>query len=168
MDSIIVSGTIEERDFVGAQLLHLRPSLSALCLLGLYALGSVLIVGATSRDLLQGNPVQWWALMQPASVLLILGVWRYSVRAARLAYREHKALHGPMVLEISSDGISSKTEVGQDRLPWSHFVRLRENKHLFVIYQTRHLITIIPKRLLGGSEDEASVREMVRKGLSES
>jgi len=86
-------------------------------------------------------------------------------RWARRVYRQQKALHRPMTLELGTEGlVSTQENGGRGLLAWADCYRWLESADDFVIYQSEALFHLIPKRILDESQ-VVRVRELLTGGV---
>jgi|SRR5690242_4426380 len=67
---------------------------------------------------------------------------------ARRAYRKHKALHHPYTYSWAEAGLTIANVGGQWCLPWSDYLKWREDARVFMFYQAPSLFNMLPKRVL--------------------
>ena len=158
--AIKVTGRIEEADYVRAQWLHLRPR-PIMAVFGVLFVAMLIVGGAFQiMGWVQGENPASDALMLPflASVLLLYFAflsWRF-----RRSYRNYKAIKVPIDIEISETELHGKSVHGEARLPWDLFRKFKENKHLFLLYQSDGLFHMLPKRLFSGEADVQRARDI--------
>jgi hypothetical protein len=79
----------------------------------------------------------------------------------RKIFEQQKELSEPFIIEIGEDIIKVSSASGYSERPISDFHKWKENKSLFLIYQSDVLFNIIPKRFLTNPEQEEYIREQL-------
>jgi YcxB-like protein len=78
----------------------------------------------------------------------------YSPRFARQAYAHNKSMHGLIRVLVDDAGIQLHTDYMNLLQPWAHFVSWKENRNLFLLYESGLVFSLVfPKRCM----DEASI-----------
>jgi YcxB-like protein len=151
---MVVEGTIEERDYIASQYLHLRPR-PVFAVIGLLLLALFV-----------------WALAAAPSIIMF-GVLVYLVSAyalyipwsAKRNYRQYKALSTPVSMEIRTDGLYFKQQNGEGLVPWSHVHKWRHNKKMLLLYPTGNVFHLVPSHFFPSQESfgtfVATVKEHV-------
>ena len=75
-------------------------------------------------------------------------------RRAEAAYREHKAVRDSVIMGFDDEGVEASAESGSFRLKWEDFVKYQENKNMFLLYESRAFMRMVPKRAF---EDDAEL-----------
>ena len=152
---MMISGQIEERDFVRAAFVHIRPRQS-LAFLGvvLVALGlgvAIWALGDLAEDRQRG--VLGLCILLVFTYLgVYFGLW-YPFRARRL-FRQDKAVGLPFTAEIREDGIHVESELGGGLVPWPHIRKWREGSSVFLLYPSDALYHIFPKSVFSASSGD--------------
>ena len=84
---------------------------------------------------------------------------------SRKMYKHHKILHKPREYEFTEHSFNSHSEYGNTTVPWVDFYKWRENKKMFLVYQTHNAPHIIPKRIFTTSEEEQTLRTILTNAL---
>jgi hypothetical protein len=145
--------TIEPRDYLRAQYLHLRPR-PFLCWVGmgflvvaLMAVVSILCkskwTGADLRSLM--------GLVISFAVIAFIFFVRMPLLTRRI-FRQQKLLHHPIAVHVTRESCHAKFELGESTLPWTTFHKWKENRHLFLVYQSDALFHMWPKRCFPSPE----------------
>lgn len=147
-------GTIEVDDLIAAQRLHRAAADRRFLMLdlGLAVAGLALILaahpsllailpiwGCSIGAMLVGAGVTTGVLQWVASKTLQPRFWK------RL-YAQQKSLHAPITCRFDDTGLALSTPLGQGHRPWSHYIRLRENDAVILLYHSDILFDLIPKR----------------------
>ena len=71
----------------------------------------------------------------------------------RKEYRNNPKLFGLRTVVIGERGIVSDSPLGHIEATWDNFEKLRETENLFVLYQSRDVIGILPKRVFASQNE---------------
>ncbi|KAA1179444.1 YcxB family protein [Rhizobium tropici] len=140
---------------------HIRSRSAIIRLVMLWALavvacGLILASAVDTSDAI--IPILTFSVALPIGIVGIpfLTVYTFGGRAARKTYREQKTLHKPVHLSWSEDGVHFSSDFGEARLQWSDFLMARQDRHCILLYESRRLYRLIPKRILAADQ----VREL--------
>ena len=160
------SSRIEPDDYVRAQFLHIRPRPLykwlglILGFLLIFTLAASFYVAVTRHDY---SPS---LLFMPACLgYLLFYFFVLLPRRTKKIYRQQKLLQQPLLIRISDEQFYSKNEYGESSLPWNTFLKWKEGKDLFLVYQTDRLFHMLPKRFFPSAEATDELREILRKHL---
>jgi hypothetical protein len=81
---------------------------------------------------------------------------------SRQMKRKSPALQGLIKYEFDDVGMRIAGPHTTAELRWPSFVKWRENKTTFLLYQNPRLAQIIPKRFFSSAEDVAAVQDLLR------
>jgi hypothetical protein len=70
----------------------------------------------------------------------------------RKAFRQQKALQGPITMAWSADGYVMESERGRWVAPWRDYVGWAEDKSTLIALQTDRLFNLVPKRFFSEAE----------------
>lgn len=87
------------------------------------------------------------------AMTLILGP-----RAARQAFAAQKTLRAPVDYSWSPQGLSFRSEYGENLLPWTHLHSWLENDKVILLFEGPRIYRMLPKRLLT-ADQLAQLRE---------
>src|SRR5262249_52045341 len=90
-------------------------------------------------------PILWGTVV----VTHILVYFVLIPRGCRRHYATYRRLQLPHQYEFDNAGLRFKDELGQNLMPWDHIHKWIETESLFLLYPTRSLYHILPKRALG-------------------
>lgn len=163
---IEANGTLEASDYVRAQYLNMRPRRTYM-VLGLVVLS--LFLWAIWYTFFGGGPrgMTGYVLLA-AAAYLILNFFVYIPWKARKTFRQQKSLQREMTLRFDDSGLAIEAENSQGRIPWSDFLKWKENDRLFLLYISDPLYHMVPKRLFKSSSEVDSVREVMRTHIGPS
>ena len=65
---------------------------------------------------------------------------------SRRLYTSHKLLQSPIAYSWDLDHFVAKSEYGNSSIPWSKFLKFKENKEIFLLYVSRLQFFCLPKR----------------------
>jgi hypothetical protein len=65
-------------------------------------------------------------------------------------------------------GIVADNEFGHATVPWSDYVKWKENDHLFLLYVSDPVFHIVPKRYFGGADDVEKLRQILKAQIGSS
>jgi len=86
-------------------------------------------------------------------------------RRVRKIFSQQKSMQVPYSWNVTDEGIHAKSEISEERLPWNHFIRWKEGKSLFIIYQSDVIMRMIPKRCFASSEQMGEFRQLLQTKL---
>jgi hypothetical protein len=70
----------------------------------------------------------------------------------RRIYSRNPRLYGKRTVIFDNEGLTSDSDIAHVEIKWSSFEKFRETKNLFLIYQTRDVVGITPKRAFPNPE----------------
>jgi YcxB-like protein len=70
-------------------------------------------------------------------------------------------LYGLRTVTFDDDGLKSDSEIAHVEIKWNSFEKFRETKNLFLTYQTRDVVGIVPKRAFPSQEAIAQFRNLL-------
>jgi YcxB-like protein len=80
----------------------------------------------------------------------------------RSMFRKSPALRRPRRVIFNAEGIRFESEDARGEYKWSLFLRIIESKKVFVLLQTTHAATYIPKRCFRSPSDVELLRQLIR------
>lgn len=84
---------------------------------------------------------------------------------SRRVYGRNPRLFGERKVTIDEEGLKSESAIGKVEINWKNFERLQETKNLFLTFQTKDVIGILPKRAIGGKTDVDQLREFLKSKI---
>jgi hypothetical protein len=78
---------------------------------------------------------------------VLLAVYFSAPNRARRYYRQYKAIHEPMTVELSDDGLRFRSTDGEGIVRWRTIFKWRQNRRFVLIYPMPILYYIVPKSL---------------------
>jgi YcxB-like protein len=76
-------------------------------------------------------------------------------------YSRNPRLYGRRTVVFDNEGLTSDSEIAHVKIKWSSFEKFRETKNLFLIYQTKDVAGITPKRAFPSPEAVEQFRELL-------
>jgi hypothetical protein len=154
--------TLTFDDYKNAQWLSMRPrpvykyaGIIILILLVICFLFSV-YDSVLERDFDRGRLIFWGCI----AYLLFFYFYLYPSKYKRL-YKQHKLLKEPIDFEVHEAGIKFKSPSIDANLGWDHFIKWKEGKKTFILYQNDALMNIFPKRYFNNEDDINSFRKLI-------
>jgi hypothetical protein len=84
----------------------------------------------------------------------------------RRIYHRNPRLFEMRTVTFNDEGLKSeKATTGTVEAKWSSFEKFKETKNLFLTYQTKDVIGIVPKRAFSNPEDAAQFRNLLASKL---
>jgi hypothetical protein len=146
---IVLNRQLMPSDYVAANWLHagVRQGL----LLGLYLLAVSLFIPLLENDphVLRTAAIIW-IIVCPATLIFVYFWWGY--RAKRVFFQQ-KSLRIPYEIRIKEEAFLVQSEIGQARLPWSHFYKWKANKGMVLLYQSDRLFQMMPRHIFTSDEE---------------
>jgi len=83
--------------------------------------------------------------------------------SSRKQYAMHRRLQLPQECEFDDAGLRFKNELGHNLVPWDHIHKWIENEDHFLLYPTRSMYYILPKRAFGRDSEIDRLRNHLAK-----
>lgn len=83
----------------------------------------------------------------------------------RRIYRQNPQLFEMRTLTFSDEGLKSEKATGNIESKWSSFKKFKETKNLFLTYQSKDMVGMVPKRAFSNPEDIAQFRNLLASKL---
>ena len=84
---------------------------------------------------------------------------------AKRIYRQQKWLQLPADIHVTGESYHVKSEFGEATLPWKGFHKWKENRHLFLVYQSDILFHMWPKRCFPSPEAADEFRAILQRQI---
>lgn len=165
---IELTGKLEAKDYVRAQYLHIRPRpvFKIVGTLLLLLLGWAIWYsywGGGSGDLTA------YDLMLPGAVVyLVSNYYVYIPWKARRIFAQQKSFHRDAQSKFDDAGLAASSEVGEVTIPWSDYLKWKENGHMFLLYFSEPSFQMIPKRHFATSGDIKGFRRLLESKIGRS
>ncbi|MGD0866682.1 MAG: YcxB family protein [Rhizomicrobium sp.] len=157
---------LEPSDYLAASILHARRTFLILPAVGLLlgVVGAARLLSPTE----DGGQLGRMMIGSGGACLVVYLLSRFVLlrRRTRRIFRQQKGLQRPFEMDWSGDSLKLTTETGNNSLPWSHLLKWREGKRLFLLYLSDVMFYIVPKRAF---PDEAAIdefREVLRSKIT--
>lgn len=157
---MIIRGVLEWKDYLKALRLHMQPRFW-LRIAGYILLVAFIIIFALMLLGFHDDKSDLPIAVGVSFVFLYLFAWYtiYIPYKARKIFKQQKSLQIPFEVVVSKEGVHVSNEIGEAKIPWDNFQKWKENKNLFLIYHSDVLFQMLPKRLFGSIEKQASFRK---------
>ena len=166
METIKIKGQISQADYVKAQFLHLKPR-PLFKVTGMIIGSFMFFVGLVNlTNYFAGNLPLQTALFVPGFATLIFGYFIFLRWQFQKSYQNYKAIQVPIEVEINNIGFFGQSTFGESKLPWELFRTYKENKELFLLYQTVNLFHVLPKRLFCDAEQIETAKNIFNESIS--
>jgi hypothetical protein len=146
------------REFIAAHYLHHRPSLRPIFKVLGVTLLLIFIMVFVMRWL---YPSRFDTSDFVLVIFIGLLILQYGVilpLRVKKSYYQNKFHQHETNSQLDDAGIHIKSDLGENHIPWDHFIKWKENKSLIIIYITDLQFLVIPKRCLGSA---ATVNEVL-------
>ena len=163
---IRTQGQLNQRDFVSAIYLNMRPRRS------LAVVGIVLVVLVVIAE---GLEIVWWLRGRyPGIQPLVLGACSTAIaiqlgilfpRRARRIFRQYKGASVPYSFSLEKEGIHFESQYATGVVPWDHIHHWREGKNHFLLYQADTFAHVLPKRFFSEREQVTAFRTALEHRL---
>ena len=154
-------GQVTAKDYINAQWLHLRPRILFRYIGFVISIFIGIGLVGTVVDAIAGDDVEliFWVIW---GAFLYAGIWFLAINPVRWKkhYKQQKLLHEPFEFVFSDDRIQSRSKVGEGLLDWDVFLKWKEGKNTFLLYQSDILMHILPKRYIKTTEQIDEFRNL--------
>jgi hypothetical protein len=107
-----------------------------------------------------------------AWVMVIVVFASLTVAQVLLPYIIHRRIYhrNPQLFEMrtvtfNDEGVKSEKATGNIEAKWSSFVKFKETKNLFLTYQSKDVIGMVPKRVFSNLDDIGQFRNLLASKL---
>jgi hypothetical protein len=83
----------------------------------------------------------------------------------RAMFRKSHATRMPRRLTFGTEGFQIESDDARGDYKWSLFMRIIETRKLFLLFQTPHAATYIPKRCFRSADDVQLLRQLIRNNF---
>ncbi|ARU56118.1 hypothetical protein OLMES_2045 [Oleiphilus messinensis] len=150
---------LSEQDYIDATRLHARQPVIFMSIL-------VLIVGVVSALASDSLGIEAGTVLE-AMVGALVGIALYYFWIVRLwckrIYRQQRNLQTPYELTWDQNRVIMVGEYGESSIPWSNFVKYRENEDLILMYYSDALYNLVTKRSFDSLEELDQFRNFLSK-----
>jgi len=138
----MITGTISIADYLHAQRLH-RKSIAKWSYIASAAIAAcgvvMLVVGSTNYGLI--------ALCASLGSLIGESVSSRFLLPRRVAklHAQQKALSEQFTYSWDAEQILAQSPVWSAKRPWSHYIKVKEDAHVFLLYHNDQIFEVLPK-----------------------
>ena len=150
---------LTDKDYYQAQWIHYKLSLVKFALIILVSIWFGYFLYSTSELSILAviGSVTAWLLWYFGYYLIYL-----RLRCKKI-YRQQKNLSLPVEYLWDHEGIHVSNENSSGRMLWSDFVKYRENKYLFLLYQSDVMFNMLPKSAFLNEGQLNDFKECIKK-----
>ena len=94
-----------------------------------------------------------------ATLIILQIIMPYIIH--RRLYSRNPRLYGKRTVIFDDEGLTSDSDIAHVEIKWSSFERFEETKNLFLIYQTKDVAGITPKRAFPNPEAVEQFRNLL-------
>ncbi|PVZ78651.1 hypothetical protein C9426_34205 [Serratia sp. S1B] len=159
----MISGKISLEDFLAAQRLHRWRSTRWILLVIMLAVafGLLLITIGHAQVGIYFVVAPIGGLIGGLAVSLLLLPYK-----ARRIYRQYSALQSSFTYTWDTELLHCMAEHGTSQQPWSAYIKLLENKSLFLLYPCDNMFLMFPKKWFNTPEQIAEFRQLALQGIN--
>jgi hypothetical protein len=99
-------------------------------------------------------------------LFLLACAWIVPILQSRKMKANTPNLQGVLRYEFDDEGVRIIGPHGESAHRWPAIIRCRENRNVFLLYQTPRIANIIPKRFFANEQDVVAARELLRTHIS--
>jgi len=155
----VISGIISVNDYLCAQRLN-RKSTHKRSLVFAEVLAScgfaVMLVD-----------VKWGVVVLGAGVGAFLGEYLCAnlvlPRKAKKLHAQRKELANEVIYSWDAEHLEAKSSIGVSKMPWSHFVKMKEDENGFLLYVSDNLFQMFPKAWFPGEDAIDGFRKLAAR-----
>jgi len=86
-------------------------------------------------------------------------------KRVRKIFWQQKTMQSPYSFTVTDEAVITKSDVGDMKLTWGYFVKWKEGKNLFMMYQSDVLYHMVPKRCFASPEEMTQFRQLLQAKL---
>src|SRR5262245_33051307 len=130
--------------------------------------GGVLILGTLylyfKNETLEGETVSPFSYQLP----LLMGVLFISLPLlqAWLVWRSNPSVRGVIICWADEEGFSQQTTNSETKIKWPALIKFRETRNLFLIYPSKQMCYLIPKRAFMDESQVKEFRELLHRKIN--
>ncbi len=83
-------------------------------------------------------------------------------------WKSQPSIREPITLEVTKEGLTVSSPSFQSNLKWQIYTHFIETKNLFMVYQSKQIFNLFPKRAFSSDEYIHEFRELLRTRLGNS
>ncbi len=81
-------------------------------------------------------------------------------------FQQQKSLHRESLIRVNESGVEMQSEIGRALVPWSDFLRWKEDKRIFLLYLSDVSFIMIPTRGFEQEQQIVDFREIINRNIS--
>ena len=101
-----------------------------------------------------------WLMISIFITFIILPVFLPYIVHRRVYYRNPR-IFGMRTVTFDDEGMKSDSEIAHVERKWSSFEKFKETNNLFLTYQTKDVVGIVPKRAFATQDDVTQFRDLL-------
>ena len=145
----MVTGSISVSDYIQAQRLH-RKSIAK------WSNISAAVITACGVVMLMAGSKQFGVIALFAGAGAFIGEYvvanLYLPRKVAKLHAQQKDLAGQFTYSWDDKHIQAQSNTGSSKRPWSHYAKVREDAHVFLLYHSDNMFEMLPKSWFPSSE----------------
>ena len=153
-------------DYKNAQWLHLRPKpiikYIGIIILLMFIIGFIFTI---YDSWIEKNIDKKLLIFFGCTIYLVLFFFVYFPYKFKKYYKQQKLIKEPMEIDIQDLGIKLSSPSVNANLTWDNFIKWKEGKKLFILYQTDTLMNILPKRNFDTENDIIKFRQLLNANI---
>lgn len=157
-----IKGTLQPEDVLAGQWLHMKPapffSVVGILLIALFLWALWLSFFGSYQLPVYAN--HW--VFPGAAVYFVLHFSLWFPYKVKRSYRQHKSLQREFSFLVSDDGVFGQNEKGQVNVPWTEYLKWKENKKCFLLYLSDSMFQVIPKRFFQSEDAIEEFRKILK------
>lgn len=155
----MITVQLQEADYVAAVRLHRRWS-TKMWILVLGSSLSYVVGGVLFLIFAPASAAMWgYILFVGPAFVILLQAWMHFIwipRYVRRRFKEQKSLQRSYAISWNDEKLTVDGEDAHVGTPWSDYLKWRDSEQVFLIYHSRLLFRILPKRTF---PDRASIAD---------
>lgn len=153
-------------DYLEAQLLHMKPTgYRKVALYFVWVALGCSVVAAIFLAITEDFSLDYiWPFLL---IMVLLPLYRFVLLPNRVKklYFQQKTLQVPVEVEITETALNTTSEFGYATHPWKDFTKWKENKELFLLYQSDLLFNMLPKRIFSDPQQMDTLRSYLEQNV---
>jgi hypothetical protein len=128
--------------------------------------GLVILIGAIVYGGSDGANTTTRPILIIVGIFFLVWLWLILFVQSRRMVKTVPNMKGPIRYEFDDAGVLIVALHASTEMQWASILQWKENKNVFLLYQSPQLAQIIPKRFFGNEQDVMAVRELLRTNIS--
>jgi hypothetical protein len=127
---------------------------------------SILLIWGLWTYLFQDRDSSAESLIWYVPSLVVSGVWCFFPwLIARLAWKRNPNIQGVISCEVGEDEFRIWNNNSTTTYKWTAFINSNETRNLFLLFLSKQLCVLIPKRTFTDTDQEAQFRELLQRKI---